>query len=91
MIQLDGDALKELTTDFDEFSTLETAPLARLKIKKMVREIESSSSLAGRSKHLEEYSIIGVKSNILSQCDMTIIITLIIDNYLSSIRLGIYM
>ena len=50
---LDGNALKELTTDFDEFSALVTAPLARLKIKKMVREIESSSSLVGRYKDVE--------------------------------------
>ena len=60
-----------MTTDFDEFSALVTAPLARLKIKKMVREIESSSSLAGRSKDGEEYSIIGVESNMSSRCDMT--------------------
>ena len=29
-------------TDFDEFSALVTAPLARLKIKKLVRDIENN-------------------------------------------------
>lgn len=42
-----------MTTDFDEFCALVTAPLARLKIKKMVREIESSGNLAGGSKDVE--------------------------------------
>ena len=43
-----------MTTDFEEFSALVTSPLARLKIKKVVRESESSSSsLTGGSRDLE--------------------------------------
>ena len=48
--EINGEALKELTTDFEEFSALVTSPLARLKIKKIVRESEISS---GESKDLE--------------------------------------
>ena len=48
--EINGEALKELTTDFEEFSALVTSPLARLKIKKIVRESEISS---GGSKDLE--------------------------------------
>ena len=52
--EINGKALKELTTDFEEFSALVTSPLARLKIKKIVRESESSSSsLTGGSRDLE--------------------------------------
>ena len=32
--EIDGEALTKLVTDFDEFSALVTAPLARLRIKK---------------------------------------------------------
>ena len=38
---IDGEALKELVSDFNEFSTLVTAPLARLKIKMLVKEFEN--------------------------------------------------
>lgn len=53
-----------MTTDFDEFSALVTAPLARLKIKKMVKEMENSNCLDGGAKDLEVsiLSIVGVKN-----------------------------
>lgn len=51
-----------MTTDFEEFSALVTSPLARLKIKKIVRESEISS---GGSKDLEvRVAIAGVKIQI---------------------------
>lgn len=37
---IDGEALKELIGDFQEFSALIPAPLARLRIKKIVKTME---------------------------------------------------
>ena len=45
--EINGEALKELTTDFEEFSALVTSPLARLR-----RLLESEIS-SGGSKDLE--------------------------------------
>ena len=40
---IDGDALNELVGDFEEFSTLITARLERLRIKKFVRTMKTVS------------------------------------------------
>lgn len=42
---IDGEALKELVNDFYEFSSLVTAPLARLKIKKAVKGFLSTQEV----------------------------------------------
>ena len=40
---IDGEALNELVSDFEEFSALVTAPLARIRIKKFVKTMNSAS------------------------------------------------
>ena len=41
--EIDGEALNELVDDFEEFSALITAPLARIRIKKFVKTMKSCS------------------------------------------------
>ena len=50
---IDGEALNELLGDFQEFSALITAPLAHLRIKKIVKTMEAVYSEDGETNSKE--------------------------------------
>lgn len=52
-----GESLKELIVDFDEFSALVTSPLMRLKIKKAIREFEEDNMDGGISGLIDKVSL----------------------------------
>ena len=52
---IDGEALKELVGDFQEFSALIPAPLARLRIKKILKTMETVYSEDGETNSDEVY------------------------------------
>ena len=79
---IDGEALNELVTDFEEFSALVTAPLARIRIKKFVKTMNSANEeREANSDEVYYFStyryiqIITVKSRVSAQWEETLCLT----------------